>query len=172
MGLYRPLELKLDLLRIVVQLMLDGELGALRNTNPHARDLDPERLVLLQSVCKTAKLGHHLLSRVEAFDISRTPSHGDTSFRSQSAHLITERHPVVRLPYVSVSDLDAVGRWLRRQVARLTAPRLRVPVSGPLPAHPLARGGCWSRGRRYLRGRARYTAAGPGAFLGKLSEPQ
>src|SRR5215216_1247143 len=123
MGLYRPLELKLDLLRIVVQLMLDGELGALRNTNPHARDLDPERLVLLQSVCKTAKLGHHLLSRVDAFDISRTPGHGDTSFRSQSAHLITERHPVVRLPYVSVSDLDAVGRWLRRQVACLTAPR-------------------------------------------------
>src|SRR5215212_4992913 len=80
MGLYRPLELKLDLLRIVVQLMLDGELGALRNSNPHARDLDPERLVLLQSVCEAAKLGHHVLSGVDPFDISRTPGHGDSSF--------------------------------------------------------------------------------------------
>jgi hypothetical protein len=40
MGLYRPLDLKLDLLLIIVELMLDGELGALRNSNPHARDLD------------------------------------------------------------------------------------------------------------------------------------
>jgi hypothetical protein len=86
MGLYRPLELKLDLFRIVVELMLDGELGALRNSNPHARDLNPEWRVLLQSVCEAAKLGHHLMSRVDAFDISRTPGHGDTSLRSWSAH--------------------------------------------------------------------------------------
>src|SRR4029453_8642862 len=101
MGLYRPLELKLDLLLIVVELMLDGELGALRNSNPHPRDLDPERLVLLQSVCETAKLGHHLMSRVDAFDISGTPGHGDTSFHSRSARL-TESEP-----HVSVADLDA-----------------------------------------------------------------
>ena len=55
MGLYRPLELKLDLLLIVVQLMLDGELGAL-GTRIHAGNLDPERLVLLQSVCEAASL--------------------------------------------------------------------------------------------------------------------
>jgi hypothetical protein len=77
MGLYRPFELKLDLLLVVIEFMLDGELGALRNPNPYARDLDPERLVLFQSVCEAAKLGHHLLSRVEAFDISRSPGHGD-----------------------------------------------------------------------------------------------
>jgi hypothetical protein len=59
MGVYRPLELKLDLLLIVVELMLDGKLGALRTSNPHARDLDPERLVLLQSACEAAKLRHH-----------------------------------------------------------------------------------------------------------------
>src|SRR5215203_2031358 len=86
MGLHRPLELKLDLFFIVVELMLDGELGALRHSDPFARDLDPERLVFLQSVCETAKLGHYLLSRVDAFDISRTPGHGDPSLRSRSAH--------------------------------------------------------------------------------------
>ena len=40
MRLYWPLELKLDLLLIVVELMLDEELGALRNSNPYARNLD------------------------------------------------------------------------------------------------------------------------------------
>src|SRR3954451_25093635 len=80
MGLYRPLELKLDLLLIIVELMLDGELGALRNSNPHARDLDPQRLFLPQSVCEAAKVGPHVLSGVDPFDISRTPGHGDSSF--------------------------------------------------------------------------------------------
>jgi hypothetical protein len=46
------------------------------------------------------------------------------------------------------------------------------PRYGRLAEHPLVRRGCRSRARRISAGRARYSAASPGASLGKLSEPQ
>jgi hypothetical protein len=42
MRLYRPLELKFDLLLVVSELMLDRELSALGDADPYAGDLDPE----------------------------------------------------------------------------------------------------------------------------------
>ena len=59
----RHFELKLDLLLIVVELMFDGELGALWNSNPLARDLDPERLVLSKASARRRSLA--TTSRVE-----------------------------------------------------------------------------------------------------------
>ena len=77
----RPLQLELDLLLVVTALVLDGELGPFRDPDPLARDLDPERLVLLESVGEAAQLGDHLLGRVDPFHISFFSSHDEGPFR-------------------------------------------------------------------------------------------
>src|SRR5215207_1046850 len=74
----RPLELELDFFLVLIALVLDRELGALGNPKPFTRDLDSERLILLQGVGEPTQLRHHLLGRVHAFEISRRFRHADT----------------------------------------------------------------------------------------------
>ena len=107
MGRYRPLELELDLLLVVVELMPmeNWARSGTRIRSPAIwirNGLSSKRL-------RDGELGHHLLSRVDAFDISRTPGH-DVSLRSSVCFAGKRATPPDPLATSGVSDLDPVGR--------------------------------------------------------------
>jgi hypothetical protein len=64
------LELELDLFFLVPAFVLDGELGASRNADALARNLDAEGLVGLQGVRESAQLRHDIRGGVDALDVT------------------------------------------------------------------------------------------------------